>query len=66
MAEGKLSVGNVEILGITDIEVHFPMPLTDLFPEVPLESWVLCGGILSRATAFTQTLRNLHDRSGQA
>lgn len=37
MAEGKLSVGNVDILGITDHEVHFPKPLT----EVSLESWAL-------------------------
>jgi len=39
MAEGKLSVGNVEILGLTDIEPDFPMPLTQLFPDVPLEAW---------------------------
>jgi glyoxylase-like metal-dependent hydrolase (beta-lactamase superfamily II) len=39
MAEGKLSVGNVEILVITDIDVDFPMPLTQLFPSVPLEAW---------------------------
>ena len=39
MVAGKLSVGNVEILGITDIEVDFFMPLTQIFPDVPLESW---------------------------
>ncbi len=27
---------------------------------------LLCGGILSRSSAFIQTLRQLHDRSGQA
>jgi len=30
------------------------------------QSHLLCGGILSRHTAFIQTLRKLHDRSGQA
>jgi len=30
------------------------------------QSHLLIGGILSRATAFTQTLRQLHDRNGQA
>ncbi len=39
MVAGKLTVGNVEIVGITDIEVDFIMPLTDIFPDVPLESW---------------------------
>ncbi len=39
MVAGKISVGNVEILGITDIEVDFFMSLTQLFPDVPLESW---------------------------
>jgi hypothetical protein len=39
MPESRFSVGNVEIIGITDIEVDFPMPLTQLFPQVPLEAW---------------------------
>ena len=30
------------------------------------QSHLLCGGILSRHTAFIQTLRKFHDRSGQA
>jgi hypothetical protein len=30
------------------------------------QSHLLCGGILSRNTAFIHTLRKLHDRSGQA
>jgi len=29
----------VEIVGLTDIEVDFPMPLTQLFPNVPLAAW---------------------------
>ena len=41
MPESKLSVGNVEILSITDIDVDFPIPLTQLFPDVPLEAWTL-------------------------
>ena len=39
MPESNLSVGNVEIIGITDIEVDFPLPLTEVFPNVPLEAW---------------------------
>ena len=39
MAEGKLTVGNVEILGIDDGAVDFPFPLTDLFPNAPAEAW---------------------------
>ena len=39
MAEGKLTVGNVEILVLTDVEVDFPVPLTQLFPDVPSEAW---------------------------
>jgi glyoxylase-like metal-dependent hydrolase (beta-lactamase superfamily II) len=39
MPESRFSVGNVEIIGITDIEVDFPMPLTQVFPDVPLEAW---------------------------
>ncbi len=39
MAEGTLSVGNVEILAINDGEFDFPFPLADLFPSVPAEAW---------------------------
>lgn len=39
MPESRFSVGNVEIIGITDIEVDFPMALTQVFPQVPLEAW---------------------------
>jgi hypothetical protein len=39
MPESRFSVGNVEIVGLTDIEVDFPMPLTQLFPHVPLAAW---------------------------
>jgi hypothetical protein len=36
MPESRLSVGKVESVGLTDIELEFPMPLTQLFPDVPL------------------------------
>ncbi len=39
MPESRFFVGNVEIVGLTDIEVDFPMPLTQLFPNVPLADW---------------------------
>ena len=39
MAEGILSVGNVEILAINDGEVDFPFPLSDIFPSAPAEAW---------------------------
>ena len=39
MAEGTLSVGNVEILAINDGEVDFPFPLADIFPSAPAEAW---------------------------
>jgi hypothetical protein len=32
MPESRLSVGNVKIVGLTDIEVDFPMSLPQLFP----------------------------------
>jgi len=41
MAEGKLSVGNVEIIAIDDGEVDFPFPLTDIFPGTTEEAWAL-------------------------
>ena len=39
MPESRFAVGNVEIMGLTNIEVEFPMPLTQLFPHVPLAAW---------------------------
>jgi glyoxylase-like metal-dependent hydrolase (beta-lactamase superfamily II) len=39
MAESKLSVGNVEVLSLTDGEGDFPFPLSQLFPNVPAEAW---------------------------
>jgi hypothetical protein len=39
MPEGRLSIGNAEILALTDVEVNFPVPLRQLFPGVPSRTW---------------------------
>ena len=39
MAECRVSVGNVEVLGLTDAEVDGVMQLSQLFPDVPAEAW---------------------------
>jgi glyoxylase-like metal-dependent hydrolase (beta-lactamase superfamily II) len=39
MAEGKLTIGNVEVLGFSDGRGDFPRTLDDLFPEVTAEQW---------------------------
>src|SRR5262249_42564658 len=39
MAEGKLFIGSVEVLALTDGEGAFPIPLSQLFPAVPAEAW---------------------------
>jgi hypothetical protein len=39
MPDSRFAVGNVGIVGLTDIEVDFPMPLTQLFPDVPAAAW---------------------------
>ena len=50
MPESRLSVGNVEIVGLTDIEVEFPLPLTQLFPHVPLAAWDPIGSATRRCS----------------
>jgi glyoxylase-like metal-dependent hydrolase (beta-lactamase superfamily II) len=40
MTESKLSVGNVEVLALTDGEGDFPFPLSQLFPSVSAQDWV--------------------------
>jgi len=40
MAEGRLFVGHVEGLALTDGEEPFPFPLRQLFPTVSAEAWV--------------------------
>ena len=39
MAANKLTVGNVEVLALTDHEGDFPMPLSQVFPTVPANAW---------------------------
>jgi glyoxylase-like metal-dependent hydrolase (beta-lactamase superfamily II) len=39
MAANKLSVGNVEVLALTDHVGDFPMPLSQVFPTVPADAW---------------------------
>ncbi|HEY7494794.1 MAG TPA: MBL fold metallo-hydrolase [Candidatus Tectomicrobia bacterium] len=39
MPESRFSVGNVQIVGLTDIEVELPIPLSQLFPNVPAVAW---------------------------
>ena len=39
MTEGKLVVGHVEVLALTDGEGAFPIPLSQLFPAVSAEAW---------------------------
>lgn len=40
MAEGKMTVGNVEIIAINDGQIDFAFPLTDIFPGTTEEAWV--------------------------
>ena len=39
MAEGRITVGNVEIIGLTDSEGDFPFALSALFPSVQASDW---------------------------
>jgi glyoxylase-like metal-dependent hydrolase (beta-lactamase superfamily II) len=39
MPDSRFAIGNVEIVGLTDIEVDSPYPLSQLFPDVPLAAW---------------------------
>ena len=34
-----LNVGNVQIIALTDMSFPFPMPLDELWPEVPADAW---------------------------
>ena len=40
MAQSKLFVGHVEVSALTDGGLEFPFPLSQLFPDVPVEAWV--------------------------
>lgn len=39
MSDFKMNVGNVEIVALTDMSFPFPLPLAELWPEVPTEAW---------------------------
>ena len=39
MAEGKLLVGNVEVVALTDNAGDFPIRLSHLFPTAPADAW---------------------------
>ena len=39
MSDFTLNVGGVEIVALSDMNLPFPMPLTQLFPEAPAEAW---------------------------
>ena len=34
-----LTVGNIDIIALTDMSFPFPMPLDELWSEVPTEAW---------------------------
>ena len=39
MSDFTLNVGGVEIVALSDMNLPFPMPLTQLFPDAPAASW---------------------------
>ena len=39
MPEGRIRVGNVEVIGLTDASLDFPLPLSTLFPAIPFAAW---------------------------
>ena len=39
MSDFTLTVGGVEIVALSDMNLPFPMPLTQLFPTAPAEAW---------------------------
>lgn len=39
MGDGKVTIGNVQIMGLSDAVVDFPMTLDQLFPTVSAEAW---------------------------
>ncbi len=36
---GRITVGNLDILGLSDAAADYPWPLDELFPSVPQEAW---------------------------
>jgi glyoxylase-like metal-dependent hydrolase (beta-lactamase superfamily II) len=39
MPDGRIRVGNVEVIGLTDASLEFPLPLSALFPTIPGPAW---------------------------
>ena len=39
MSDFTLNIGDVEIVALSDMNLPFPMPLTELFSTVPAEAW---------------------------
>jgi glyoxylase-like metal-dependent hydrolase (beta-lactamase superfamily II) len=39
MSDGRLMVGEVEVLALSDATVNFPWTLDELFPDVPVAAW---------------------------
>ncbi len=39
MTDNEITIGNVQVLAITDIEVDFPAPLSRVFPDTAEQDW---------------------------
>ena len=39
MSDFKMNVGNAEIVALSDMSFRFPLPLAELWPEVPPQAW---------------------------
>ena len=39
MGSFRMEVGEAEIVALSDMNCVFPMPLAELWPNVPVESW---------------------------
>lgn len=40
MPDGRITIGNVEVIGLSDARGDFPRTLDDLFPSVPADAWI--------------------------
>lgn len=39
MADSRITIGNVEVLGLSDAAVDYPWPIAELFPTAPAGAW---------------------------
>lgn len=39
MPDGRITIGNVEVIGLSDARLNFPMTLDQLFPAVSAQAW---------------------------